>query len=75
MVDVPETGIEVEIKIRSNQSPSAGRLFSLNTDQAYVVLDQPQFGISAGQACVCYVGNRVIGGGWITGAENSQKAA
>jgi tRNA U34 2-thiouridine synthase MnmA/TrmU len=42
-----------------------------------VVLKQPAFGIAAGQACVCCTGSRLIGGGWITAAENQalQQAA
>ena len=30
-----------------------------------ILLDVPQFGISPGQACVFYDGDRVLGGGWI----------
>jgi tRNA-specific 2-thiouridylase len=32
-------------------------------------LDSAQFGISPGQAAVCYEGSRVLGGGWIAAAE------
>ncbi len=28
-------------------------------------LDQPQYGVSPGQAAVIYDGTRVLGGGWI----------
>jgi tRNA-specific 2-thiouridylase len=35
-----------------------------------VVLDAAQFGISPGQAAVCYEGTRVLGGGWIAAAES-----
>jgi len=28
-------------------------------------LQDAQYGISPGQAAVCYIGDRVIGGGWI----------
>lgn len=79
LVNVPADGISVNIKIRSNQSPSPARLYQGNDGKYFVTLDQPQFGISAGQAMVCYDDSRVIGGGWITSAENSkentQKAA
>ncbi|HYD17654.1 MAG TPA: tRNA 2-thiouridine(34) synthase MnmA [Patescibacteria group bacterium] len=62
---LPEDGLEVEVKLRSAQPPLPARLFA---DRA--VLSAPAFGVAAGQACVAYIGNRVIGGGWITGADN-----
>jgi tRNA U34 2-thiouridine synthase MnmA/TrmU len=31
-----------------------------------VEMDEPEAGVSPGQACVLYDGERVIGGGWIT---------
>ncbi|MBI1244373.1 MAG: tRNA 2-thiouridine(34) synthase MnmA [Alphaproteobacteria bacterium] len=34
-------------------------------DAAEVTLDEPEYGIAAGQACVLYDGSRVLGGGWI----------
>ncbi len=63
--DIPDDGIEVEVKLRSAQAPLPARLFR---DRA--VLSAPAFGVAAGQACVAYIGNRVLGGGWITGADN-----
>lgn len=64
--NIPAEGLDVEVKLRSAQSPLPARLFN---DR--VVLSTPAFGIAAGQAAVCYTGNRVIGGGWIVGAENT----
>lgn len=63
--DIPDDGIEVEVKLRSAQPPLPARLYR---DRA--VLSAPAFGVAAGQACVAYIGNRVLGGGWITGADN-----
>ncbi len=63
--DIPDDGIAVEVKLRSAQAPLPARLFR---DRA--VLSAPAFGVAAGQACVAYIGNRVLGGGWITGADN-----
>lgn len=62
---IPDDGIEVEVKLRSAQPPLPARMFR---DRA--VLSAPAFGVAAGQACVAYIGNRVLGGGWITGADN-----
>jgi tRNA-specific 2-thiouridylase len=67
LTEIPVAGMEVEVKLRSAQPPLPAMLF-----KDKVILKQPAFGISAGQACVCYIGNRVIGGGWITAAD-SQK--
>lgn len=75
LVEIPQGGLPVEIKIRSNQSPSPAHLYQGNDGQYFAVLSDPQFGISAGQAMVCYSGNRVIGGGWITGAESAKQVA
>jgi tRNA-specific 2-thiouridylase len=33
-----------------------------------VTLDDPEFGVASGQACVLYDGTRVLGGGWISKA-------
>lgn len=65
LADIPTDGMDVEVKLRSAQMPMPARLYA---DRA--VLKTPVFGIAAGQACVAYIGNRVIGGGWITGADN-----
>jgi len=32
---------------------------------ARVAFEEPQYGVSPGQACVFYDGDRVLGGGWI----------
>lgn len=64
---VPAEGIAAEVKLRSAQPPIPATVFA---DR--IVLKEPAFGIAAGQAGVCYVGNRVIGGGWIIGSENSK---
>jgi tRNA-specific 2-thiouridylase len=63
--DIPDAGIDVEVKLRSAQPPLPAKLYR---DRA--VLSAPAFGVAAGQACVAYIGNRVLGGGWITGADN-----
>ncbi len=36
---------------------------------AEVVLAEPEHGVAPGQACVFYDGERVMGGGWIRGAD------
>ncbi|MGB0934609.1 MAG: tRNA 2-thiouridine(34) synthase MnmA [Alphaproteobacteria bacterium] len=55
----------VMVKIRSMQNPMPATLKRHADGSAEVILDQPEFGIAPGQACVCYGGTRVLGGGWI----------
>ncbi|HYM02509.1 MAG TPA: tRNA 2-thiouridine(34) synthase MnmA [Stellaceae bacterium] len=62
---VPRDGIAVTVKLRSAQPPVAARLFLDGAGGGEAVLDEPAFGVAAGQACVVYDGTRVLGGGWI----------
>ncbi|HYF89616.1 tRNA 2-thiouridine(34) synthase MnmA [Azospirillum sp.] len=60
-------GIEVSVKLRSAQ-PAAPAVWRAGPDgSARVELQEPQHGIAPGQACVVYQGDRVLGGGWISG--------
>ena len=63
------SGRRVEVKLRSASEPAAATLYP-RAGGAEVVLDTAQFGISPGQAAVCYEGTRVLGGGWIAAAES-----
>ncbi|HMA15934.1 MAG TPA: tRNA 2-thiouridine(34) synthase MnmA, partial [Kiloniellaceae bacterium] len=63
-------GRRVTVKLRSSSEPAAATLYPRSGDGAEVVLDTAQFGISPGQAAVCYEGSRVLGGGWIAAAES-----
>jgi tRNA-specific 2-thiouridylase len=63
-------GRRIEVKLRSVSEPAPATVFPTPDGGAYVVLDDPQFGISPGQAAVCYDGSRVLGGGWIAAAES-----
>ncbi len=62
--DIPTDGMGVEVKLRSTQKPQPAKLYSDRVE-----LPEPAFGIAKGQACVCYVGAHVIGGGWISGSD------
>ncbi len=61
--------IDIEVKFRSTMQPIAAKL-SVSNNGAEIILSEPKYGISAGQAAVCYVNDRMIGGGWITGTGN-----
>ena len=67
-------GIAATVKLRSMSPPAAARVF-VRGDGAEVVLDQPQFGVAPGQACVFYDGDRVLGGGWIARGAQALAAA
>ncbi len=57
-------------KIRYNSPPAAARGSRLADGRLRVVFDEPLFGVSPGQAVVCYSGTRVLGGGWIESCES-----
>lgn len=63
--DIPKEGLPVAAKIRSTRPPKQGRVFLDENDKVKLVLDEPEYGVAAGQACVFYDENRVLGGGWI----------
>jgi len=68
---IPDAGARVQVKLRSTQAPVAATVRPAGAGGAAILLDAPQYGVSAGQAAVLYAedGNRVLGGGWIRGAE------
>ncbi len=67
-------GREVQVKLRSAQVPAGARVFARADGGAEVVLDEPQYGIAAGQAAVFYDATRLVGGGWIAGTELAKAA-
>ncbi|MGB0843578.1 MAG: MnmA/TRMU family protein, partial [Alphaproteobacteria bacterium] len=64
-----EQDMKVQVKLRSNMSPVEATLKRTEGDRAELWLDLPAYGIAPGQAAVVYKGQRVLGGGWIEGAE------
>ena len=66
--DVPAEGLPVVAKIRSTRPGVPATIFMEATGRARLVLDEPESGVSPGQAAVFYDGDRVLGGGWIAGA-------
>jgi tRNA-specific 2-thiouridylase len=55
----------VEVKLRYNEPAVAARVEVLGEGRARVAPLAPQAGVSPGQACVVYLGDRLLGGGWI----------
>jgi tRNA-specific 2-thiouridylase len=64
--DVPAVAGEgLAVKIRSTMEPVPATVMRSADGSAEVVFQDLQFGVSPGQACVIYAGDRVLGGGWI----------
>ncbi len=64
----PDDGrwITCTIKIRYNAQPVEGRVRATAQDRLEVCFAQSQFAVALGQAVVCYDGDQVICGGWIS---------
>jgi len=54
-----------QAKIRYNTPPAEATARGFADDRLEVVFDAPCYGVAPGQAVVCYVDDRVLGGGWI----------
>ena len=71
---VNEKEFKVLVKLRNSSQPVIGTI-KVNFDNSLVNLtfDEPQFGVSTGQAAVFYnikESSHILGGGWITEAPN-----
>ncbi len=63
-----ETGqfpLRCEVKVRSTRPPVSADVYLEEGGYARVVFSNAEYGVAAGQACVFYEENRVLGGGWI----------
>ena len=61
----PVLGQSIQVKIRSAMAPVAATFVAQGT----LRLDVPEYGVAPGQAAVAYDGTRLLGGGFIVGAE------
>jgi tRNA-specific 2-thiouridylase len=68
----PSANEAVTVKFRSTHHGVLAHVAVAEDGQAMVVFDEPQYGVSPGQACVIYDGSRVLGGGWITRDEHAE---
>lgn len=69
LVDPTPASLNVLVKLRSMTKAAPAVLTFTENGTAELQLPSPQYGISPGQAAVCYVGDRIIGGGWIAGTD------
>ena len=63
------------VKVRSMQDAQAAHIAPDGQGGAIVRLAEPAVGVSPGQACVAYDGDRVLGGGWIAATARTRAAA
>lgn len=61
----PITPIRAEVQVRYRSPAIPATVIPLDNSRVKLVFDEPQFGITAGQAAVCYDGDIVLGGGII----------
>jgi tRNA-specific 2-thiouridylase len=67
--DAPEVGRAVGVKLRSAMPAEPATVADVGAGGLTLRLATPQYGVSPGQAAVCYDRTRVLGGGWIDSAE------
>jgi tRNA-specific 2-thiouridylase len=61
----PSTPIKAAVQIRYRSQPVGVNIVPLSGDRVKLVFDEPQFGITPGQAAVWYDGEVLLGGGII----------
>ena len=61
----PTAPIRCEVQVRYRSSPVVVSVIPLEHDRVKLVFDEPQFGITPGQAAVFYDGEMLLGGGII----------
>jgi tRNA-uridine 2-sulfurtransferase len=65
LIDTPLEPFACQVQIRYNSSPAPATVTPLEEDRFEVQFHEPRYGVAPGQAAVCYVDDRVLGGGWI----------
>lgn len=78
-ITAPAAPLAVSVQIRYRSEAVAATLFPLPStagagDRVKLVFDEPQFGVTPGQAAVWYDGDRVLGGGLIEVADLPEPA-
>ena len=70
----PTTPIKAEVQIRYRSAPVAVNIIPLETGRVRLVFEEPQFGITPGQAAVWYNQEILLGGGIIEPESIAQSA-
>lgn len=66
LADFDDRPMDISVKIRSGQDLVPAQIKLLPENRAEITLHSPQRAVTPGQACVVYLEERVLGGGWIT---------
>ena len=66
---ISKKNLKCSAKIRSTQKENPGTL-RINSEKAEFIFDQEINDTSPGQACVFYLNDQVLGGGWINKKHN-----
>jgi tRNA-specific 2-thiouridylase len=66
---IPSAGMPIAVRVRSTSPPQPATLFPVGGNGGKVLLQDGEYGVAAGQACVFYADTgaqaRLLGGGWI----------
>ncbi len=65
LCDPPQQPLRLAVQIRYRARPMPALVTPLAVDRFSVRFDEPVHAIAPGQAAVCYLEDRVLGGGWI----------
>jgi tRNA-specific 2-thiouridylase len=65
LIDAPSAPFEATVKIRYAHPGAAATVHPEKNGRHRIVLAEPQRAVTPGQAAVLYVGDQVVGGGWI----------
>ena len=61
----PDSAISVDTRIRGRHVPVPSRLYPIGQETAEIIFEKPQSAVTPGQGAVFYIGNEVLGSGWI----------
>jgi tRNA-specific 2-thiouridylase len=64
-IDEPNIPIKAEVKVRYRTTAVGVNIIPISNNRIRLVFDEPQFGITPGQAAVLYQGDLLLGGGII----------
>lgn len=65
-----DRSFRASVQIRLNHKSASAEIHPESVDAAFVVFDEPQWAITPGQAAVFYIGDDLIGGGWIDSVDH-----
>jgi tRNA-specific 2-thiouridylase len=71
LTEQPAAPLACSVRIRYRHTPAPATVTPLPDGGAQVVFEEPQPAVTPGQAVVFYAGSRVLGGGWIERALES----